>query len=58
MSPVVRKDLLQAQRSLLQVMEAYATELAVRRLPIPYRLRDGLRLQREFGRRPTRPRRP
>lgn len=58
MGPVVRGDLFEAQRSLLQAMEAYASELTVRRLPIPYRLRDDLRLQRVFGGKPTRTRRP
>ena len=48
MAPVVWEDLVRAQRTLLRAMEAYVSELVLRRLPIPHRLRDDLRLQREL----------
>jgi hypothetical protein len=48
--PVVYGRLLLARQSLLRAMEAYADELTARRLPIPTRLRDDLRLQREIRR--------
>lgn len=47
-APVVWEDLVRAQRALLRAMEAYVVELGVRRLPVPHRLRDDLRLQREL----------
>ncbi len=47
-APVVREDLVRAQRVLLAALEAYVAELVVRRLPVPHRLRDDLRLQREL----------
>lgn len=47
-APVVWEDLVRAQRALLGAMEAYVVELGLRRLPIPPRLRDDLRLQREI----------
>lgn len=49
MVPVVWTELLDAQRLLLRALEAYASELTARHLPIPYRLRDALRVQRAFG---------
>lgn len=49
MAPVVREELAMAHHMLRQALEAYASELTLRRLPIPYRLRDDLRLQRDVG---------
>lgn len=46
MSPVVGTDLIVAHRALLEAMEHLVSELIARRLPIPYHLRDALRLQR------------
>ena len=46
-APVIVGDLVMARHALLQAMEAYASELATRHLPIPYQLRDDLRLARE-----------
>jgi hypothetical protein len=46
MSPVVGSDLTMAHRALLEAMEHLVSELIARRLPIPYHLRDALRLQR------------
>jgi hypothetical protein len=48
MAPATLQDLVKAQHALLQTMEAYVTELTVRHLPIPHRLRDDLRLQRDL----------
>lgn len=48
MSPATLQDLVKAQHALLQTMEAYVTELTARHLPIPHRLRDDLRLQRDL----------
>ena len=45
-SPVVPLQLASAHRSLLAALEAYADELRRRRLPVPPRLRDELRLER------------
>ena len=45
-SPVVPLQLASAHRSLLTALEAYADELVYRRIPVPPRLRDELRLQR------------
>jgi hypothetical protein len=50
-APVIQPNLLSARQRLLRAMEAYADELIVRHLPIPPRLRDELRLQREIRRR-------
>lgn len=47
-APVVPPNLLSARQTLLRAMEVYAHELSVRRLPIPPRLRDDLRLQRDI----------
>lgn len=52
-APVVQTALLSARQTLLRAMEAYADELSVRRLPIPPRLRDDLRLQRDIRRHPN-----
>lgn len=53
MDPVIRQDLVLAHHSLLQTMEAYVSELTARHLPIPHRLRDELRLQRDLADRPA-----
>ena len=45
-APVVVGDLVMARHALLQAMEVYCSELTSRHLPIPYRLRDDLRLAR------------
>ena len=45
-TPVVPLQLASAHRSLLAALEAYADELDRRRIPVPPRLRDELRLQR------------
>jgi hypothetical protein len=58
MAPATLQDLVKAQHVLLQTMEAYASELTVRHLPLPHRLRDDLRLQRQLDRQPTRTQRP
>lgn len=58
MAPVVPHDLVLAHDALLRAMEAYVAELTVRRLPIPPRLRDDLRLQREFDHQRARTSRP
>ena len=52
--PVVPADLLAARQGLLNAMEDFAGELAVRRLPIPHQLRDDLRLLREVAPKRTR----
>jgi hypothetical protein len=52
-APVVPANLLSARQTLLSAMEAYADELTVLRLPIPPRLRDDLRLQRDIRRHPN-----
>jgi hypothetical protein len=49
-APVVPARLLSARQSLLHAMEAYADELTARHLPIPRKLRDDLRLQRDIRR--------
>ena len=49
-APVAHDRLLAARRALLGAMEAYADALVQRRLPIPPRLRDELRLQRDIPR--------
>ena len=54
--PVVRDRLLAARQSLLVAMESYVAELTARRLPVPPKLRDDLRLQRDIGRPRDRPR--
>lgn len=46
--PVSARDLRVAQSSLLQALDAYVSELTVRRLPVPYRLRNDLRLHRQL----------
>jgi hypothetical protein len=48
--PIAREQLSAARHSLLMAMEAYAAELTARGLPIPWKLRDELRLQRSVGR--------
>lgn len=53
MNPVVRADLVLAHHVLLDALEAYASGLAGRHLPIPPRLRDELRLQRRIGHQST-----
>jgi hypothetical protein len=50
---VSERDLHVVRRALLRAMEAYADELTARRLPIPRRLHDDLRLQREIERHPN-----
>ena len=45
-TPVLPLQLASAHRILLAALEAYADELGRRRIPIPPRLRDELRLQR------------
>lgn len=45
----VRGQLVPARQSLLRALEAYAAALTARRLPIPPRLRDELRLLRRTG---------
>jgi hypothetical protein len=47
-APVVHDRLFAARQSLLRALEAYAEALTVRHLPIPPKLRDELRLQREI----------
>lgn len=44
--PIVREQLSAARLSLLRAMESYAAELTARGLPIPWKMRDELRLQR------------
>lgn len=44
--PNMHDRLSTAHQFLLRAMESYAAELAARGLPIPWRLRDELRLQR------------
>jgi hypothetical protein len=44
--PIVREQLSAARQSLLMAMESYAAELTARGLPIPWKMRDELRLQR------------
>lgn len=44
--PIVREELSVARDSLLMAMESYAAELTARGLPIPWKMRDELRLQR------------
>ena len=46
---VVRERLLAAHVSLLDALESYAAELVARRLPVPRKLHDELRLQRSLG---------
>lgn len=48
LAPVARDELAGAQRSLLRAMEAYVSELVLRRLPVPPRLHADLRLQRDL----------
>jgi hypothetical protein len=48
--PGAHELLRSARHSLLTAMEAYADELTARRLPIPPKLRDELRLQRQVRR--------
>ena len=43
--PLVHDQLLTARQHLLTAMESYAAELAARGLPMPWKLRDELRLQ-------------
>lgn len=47
--PLVRDQLLVARQQLLVAMESYAAELAARGLPLPWKLRDELRLQHGIG---------
>lgn len=51
-TPVVPLELASAHRGLLAALEAYAVELGRRRMPVPPRLRDEIRLQR-FSHSPT-----
>lgn len=44
--PILHDQLSTAHLFLLRAMESYAAELTARGLPIPWRLRDELRLQR------------
>lgn len=44
--PIMHDQLSTAHVFLLRAMESYAAELTARGLPIPWRLRDELRLQR------------
>lgn len=57
-APVIQAELFCAHEALRKAMQAYADELTARRLPIPHRLRDELRLQRRLDRLPTRMPRP
>lgn len=50
-APVVHAQLLAARQSLLTALESYVAGLSANGLPIPWRLRDDLRLQRGLGRR-------
>ena len=47
---VVHDRLLAAHQSLFVAMDSYAAELTARGLPIPRKLHDDLRLQRDIGR--------
>jgi hypothetical protein len=51
-APLVQSSLLTARHSLLRAMGAYAEGLTARRLPIPPRLRDEMRLLRDMRQRP------
>jgi hypothetical protein len=51
-APVDPPRLLWARQTLLSAMELYARELTARRLPVPRRLHDDLRLQRHIRRQP------
>lgn len=48
--PAAREQLSAARQFLLAAMESYAAELTARGLPIPWKLRDELRLQRSVRR--------
>src|SRR5688572_33000244 len=47
-APVVWEDFRCAQQGLLDAMEIYVGALTVRRLPVPRRLQEDLRLQRRL----------
>ena len=51
-APLPPDRLAAARQSLLAALESYAAELTARRLPVPPRLRDDLRLQRSIGTQP------
>lgn len=51
-APLVPGLLSTANQFLLTAMESYAAELTARGLPIPWKLRDDLRLQRSIDTRP------
>ncbi len=48
--PIAHDQLLAARQSLLMAMDSYAAELTARGLPIPWKLRDELRLQHNVRR--------
>jgi hypothetical protein len=48
-APVVHAEQLAARQSLLTALESYVSGLTARGLPIPWKLRDELRLQRGIG---------
>jgi hypothetical protein len=48
--PIAHDQLLAARQSLLVAMDSYAAELTARGLPIPWKLRDELRLQHSVRR--------
>lgn len=48
--PIAHDQLLAARQSLLLAMDSYAAELTARGLPIPWKLRDELRLQHSVRR--------
>lgn len=47
--PLVHDQLRIARQRLLTAMESYAAELGARGLPLPWKLRDELRLQHRIG---------
>ena len=47
--PLVHDQLRIARQRLLTALESYAAELAARGLPLPWKLRDELRLQHGIG---------